>query len=64
MPGLVVFSMFPLLLLSLVAPGLQEQDRAGQDRAGQDRDETGRDEKDIFSFPKGYDVSQDDDNYV
>ena len=59
MPGLVVFSMFPLLLLFLVAPGLQEQDRAGQDR-----NETGRDEKDIFSFPKGYDVSQDDDNYV
>ena len=46
MPGLV-FSMFSVLLLSLVAPGLQQED-----------------EKDLFTFPDGYDVSQDDDNYV
>ena len=46
MPGLVVFI---VLLLSLVAPGLQQEDK---------------EDAPIFTIPDSYDVSQDDNNYV
>ena len=46
MPGLVVFI---VLLLSLVAPGLQQEDK---------------EDAPIFTIPDSYDVSQDDNNYL
>ena len=53
MPGLVVFI---VLLLALVAPGLQQEDK--EDGLKKDCS------KQVFCIPDSYDVSQDDNNYV
>ena len=53
MPGLVVFS---VLLLYLVAPGLQQEDTMD----GQKKDCS----ENVFCIPDSYDVSQDDKDFV
>ena len=53
MPGLVVYI---VLLLSLVAPGLQQEDK--EDGLKKDCS------KQVFCIPDSYDVSHDDNDYV